>query len=439
MVLAAWWMAVLVSATHPEVPPAWDDAGDVATSAAMGTVEVCESLATPVGWIPTYGTVLSIVWEWACLAPGAVAGDYVQRQHGTQRGYIWQGMLGLGLGKLWRDATRVLVAASVIAGGVAMVGALVVTSGVLSVTVWPVAPLFLPLAVAGALMGGALTYTLVREFRKSVQELIYKGTFRMLTGSYPSVPDQRHAQRTHWMRPRHNIVEHNLYLAALAAGVEAEHSPVHWIPLVGPIVRAKHKAEHMEEVLVRAGAQDLGAKPLHAPSLRAVIRLLTGAEGVLGALVQGTLLAGAVLLVGGCVLMVVQAPLGAVKPTWGLPQPEAWARTWLDAALRGGPLALLTGLLGVAALAVVAHAVIFVGLREVPKILTPWVVPLVFGVLPPDGLFPPRIPRETPNQPAPPAALDAWPATPAAESMPAEPAPAEPAPVQEAPADPAHQ
>jgi hypothetical protein len=354
-------------AEAPPLASRWADANDVTGAAATGAVEVCDLVTTPVGWIPNVGTALSFVAEWGCLVPGAVAGDYVQRQHGTQRGQLWQAVVALAVGKVWRDVTRLAVGATVVVTGVGVLAVAAAATGALSLTVWPLAPLFLPLALAGVLVWGAVTYTVVREFRKGVQEALFGLTYRLLTGQYASETDQWKAQDGALLRPAHNIAERNLHLLALASGMEAEHSLWHWVPVVGPVLRGIHKADRMENVLRRVAAEDIREQPLSWPVLNTAVRVFTVTEGVLGALTQVALTTGALMVVGAGLLALAQLPLGLVRPPrLGPPEPERWAVTWRDAVVRSGPLALVTGLLGVAALTVVASGVVFVLLREVP-------------------------------------------------------------------------
>lgn len=372
-------------------PTPWDDAAEVTGNLATGTVEICEVLTMPLGWVPEIGTALGIVAEWGCLVPGAIAGDYLQRQHGTQRGHIWQGTLALAVGKVWRDATRVGVAASIIVTGFGVLVVVAGASGVLGVTVWPVAPLFLPLALAAVVSGGAISYALVREVRKSVQEALFRGTYQLLTRPYPSREAQVQSQQTALLRPRHNIIERNFYLAAMAAGAEAEHRPLHMVPLIGPIARGVNKAHQLQTVLKRVAREDIGENPLSWTALERTTTVLTVSEGVLGSLTQAALVTGSLLAAAGGVMVLAQLPLGFVRPTAEVPSTDRWAQTWVHAFQRAGPVAILTGLLGVGALAVVSSGVVFLVLREVPKALLPWVVPLVFGPIPQGSWFPERV------------------------------------------------
>jgi len=393
-------LTAAVLAAEPSQPKAWDDADDVAAKLATGSVEICEVLATPLGFVPSVGTVLEMGAEWACLIPGSLSADYVHRQHGRSNGQIWQGVLGLAVGKAWRDLTRIAVAGTLGVGAISVLGVMVVASGLLSLTVWPVAPLFIPLMVAAAVAGAAVTYTMLREIRKSVQELLFKTIYGRITGGFEDDASQARSQRTALIRPRLNIVERAWLLAAVASGAEAESTPLHWIPVVGPVIKARHKAEAMQTFLRRVSSEDLKETHTSWGLVDGTVNVLLGLEGVLGSFTHVTLMGAVGLLAVGAVLAVIQIPLGLTQmreirfsqPHTVLPDRDAY----LQAVVRSGPLALLTGGLGVAALALTASAVVFIAGREIPKALVPIAVPLAYGILPPGEWFPSR---NDPNAP----------------------------------------
>jgi hypothetical protein len=408
LVVLVWGLLVPAHATPAPVGPGttlwaqqWKDADDAGSAAAEGSVDLCETIAAPLGLIPNIGTALDIAAEIGCLIPGAVAADYIQREHGQRKGWLWQGFVALGTAKLWRLATRWISAAVILGGVLGVVGTGALGSGVLALTVWPVAPLFLPVIIAGAVTAGALGYVLVREARKHVQERIFQGAYGLLSSSYASANEQRTAQESSLLRPRLNMVERLWFLAAFSQGLDGQPSKLHWIPVAGPVLKAAAKIHVTRGLLRRVSAEELGETRVDWRRVDAAVAILMGTEAVLASLAHVALATSVVLVGMGVVAAALQFPFGMVWPLTGGDRLEAWK----SGALRGLPLAVPTGAVGFVALASAATSVGLIALREIPKALQPILIPLAYGVLPDGDWFPSKNRKaanpKTSEQPAP--------------------------------------
>jgi hypothetical protein len=345
----------------------WEDDLDSSYGAAEGSIELCDALTFPLRFVPYVGEVASIVFEWACLVPGAFSVDFVGLYHGTQDGQVWQALVALFAAKLWRDLTRwpvvigigvvglvVVVAASAVAFGTPLVGGPVL-----------IAPTYLPVLITGVLVGSGITYVVARKIRKKGQALIFEWIYAGLTPEFETVERRQEAQDDAWLRTPLNGVERLWALGAVASGDDADSSIIHLIPVVGRLEKADARATSMKANMRRLGDDVLDEKKEDYSTVDTTIDVLAKTEGTLGAIADVGLIIGAALFFGGSVFAAIDYQNRSDVTTF--------------AALTVG-----TGVLGTV---VGSTALLFIALRELPKALRTVAVPLAWGVMPPNGWF----------------------------------------------------
>ncbi len=84
-------------ASPPAAPPgpAWADPEREIEAAAEGSLDTCELLALPLGFLPGVGEVIDFAAGWLCIIPAAMAVDYVAVHHGGRDSFLWQSGVAL--------------------------------------------------------------------------------------------------------------------------------------------------------------------------------------------------------------------------------------------------------------------------------------------------------------------------------------------------------
>ena len=116
-------------------------------------------------------------------------------------------------------------------------------------------------------------------------------------------------------------------LASVAAGTDPEFSAAHFIPVVGPILKARDKADAMQALLRRVSTEELEEKNSNWGAVDGSVDVVVGVEGLLGSMTHVALLAAVATLVVGGVLAVVQIPNGLQQPQQRLPDRDQWLAT----------------------------------------------------------------------------------------------------------------
>jgi|GEM_PF-1092468 len=384
-------------------PVRWSDAPDVALDVGEGSMELCEAITFPLGLIPSVGTVLGIVAEWSCIIPGALSVDHVERFHGERDGLIWQSAVALTAMKLWRDLTRWPVVIAIGAAGLAVAALAVAAAVTLSIAVFPFSFLYLPVVFTGVLTGMGVTYILARKVRKTVAGWIFHGFHALLTPKYKNDAQRLEAQKTALVRAPMNVAERAWFLGSVAAGVDGEHTLMHLIPVVGPMVKAWHHDTALKDVLRRVSKEEFQENRESWTRVDATISTLTIIEGTTGALAHAGLIAGGIIFAGGTGLAAFQ---------FGLKQQAL-------------PYAVAAGSAGIAGMVLAGGGLLLLGIRELAKMSEPVLIPLMYGIWPDGPLFPKRANVVAAPKPEQPVVVP-----PPVEPAPAE---AEPAPAPAAP------
>ncbi len=349
-------------------PARWSDAPDVALDVGEGSMELCEAITFPLGLIPSVGTVLGIVAEWSCIIPGALSVDHVERFHGERDGLIWQSAVALTAMKLWRDLTRWPVVIAIGAAGLAVAALAVAAAVTLSIAVFPFSFLYLPVVFTGVLTGMGVTYILARKVRKTVAGWIFHGLHALLTPKYKNEAERLAAQKTALVRAPLNVGERAWLLGSVAAGVDGEHTLMHLIPVVGPMVKAWHHDTALKDVLRRVSKEEFHETRESWTRVDATISTLTIIEGTTGALAHAGLIAGGIIFAGGTGLAAFQ---------FGLKQQAL-------------PYAVAAGSAGIAGMVLAGGGLLLLGIRELAKMSEPVLIPLMYGIWPDGPLFPKR-------------------------------------------------
>ncbi len=347
----------------------WDDANEMGKMLGYGSIGVCEAVTAPLSLIPSVGTIIGFVLEIACLYPGALTVDYVALFHGERDSQLWQAATAVILAKAWRVGTRVAAIAAILAAGAVTLGGGAVLLGGVGVSAFltgaDVLTAATPLVWAPTLIGSVLvlaggTYIGLRKIRKWGQSKIYDWVYLGLTDEFTSKADQQAAQQKAYVYPPLSWWERAWVLMAMADGSEAESSPMHWIPVAGRVIKSGDQATALKKNMRKVGKDMLHEEPEELAAMDATIDTLAAFEGGLGALAEAALLGGAVLC------------------TIGLGMSAAYF--FLDSNLLFYGLATTgVGLLGMTA---GGAGVTFLLLREVPRLLRPFLVPLGYGPVP---------------------------------------------------------
>ncbi len=336
---------------------------------AAGSIEICDTLTAPLGLIPTVGSAMGFVLEWACLVPGALAMDYTQLYHGGKDGDVWEAGVALVLAKLWRDLTRWPVVIGIGALGLtaaAVVIALAVTGALVpQANILGVPPEYAPVALTGILVGSGATFIVMRKLRKWGQAKIFDIVYGLLADDFDSPQQQQAAQDEAWMYPPLNGAERLWALAAMAGGSDPDRSWWYMIPIAGRYGKAYAMSEELKTDM-RQVARDGLHEDRDDESLAGMdtmIDVLAYTEGSLAALADVLLLAGGVAFAGGSV--VAAASYGQTQ------------NVQLYAGL----------LLGIGAVGVLSAGtgVVLLLAREIPRFLRPILVPVAYGAMPPPG------------------------------------------------------
>jgi hypothetical protein len=356
----------------------WEDDLDASHGIAEGSIELCDALTFPLRFVPYVGEVAGIVFEWACLVPGAFSVDFVGLYHGTQDGQVWQALVALFAAKLWRDLTRwpvvigigavgfgVVIAATAVAFGTPLAGGPVIIS-----------PTYLPVLITGVLVASGVTYVVARKIRKKGQGLIFEWIYSGITPEFESTERRQEAQDEAWLRTPLNGVERLWALGAVASGDDADSSIIHLIPIVGRLEKADARATSLKSNMRRLGDDVLDEKKDDYSTVDTTIDVLAKTEGALGAIADVGLIIGAALFFGGSVFAAIDY------------QNRSDVTTFAALTLGTGVLGTMVG----------SAALLFIALREVPKALRTVAVPLAWGVMPPNGWFDVEEPEAEPGE-----------------------------------------
>jgi hypothetical protein len=356
------------------VPTPWPDAEEVALDLAEGSMELCDVITLPLGFVPQVGFFLELAADAGCLLPGAYGVDHVNAMHGERDGLVWQSFVGLAASKAWRDLTRWPV---FVALGIGAVGLAVVATGIavtMSLTVFPFAFLYLPVVYAGILAGAGFSYIVVRKIRKSVAAGIFHVVHRTFTDKFKDPQAQRAKQASMVTRPPFNLPARAWMLGAIAAGVDGDSSVAHLIPVVGPLVKAYHKDVKLKDVLRRVSKDELREGDRSFRGVDVAVTLTCVAEGVLGSLAHLGLFGGLAVFAAG----------------------TGYAAFNFQRNQKALPYALLAAGAGGAGMAAAGAGLLLLGGRELTRLVQPIVIPLAFGVFPDGPWFPRSEPIDLP-------------------------------------------
>jgi hypothetical protein len=361
--------ASLEQAPAPRGQPQWDDASEMGKMLGYGSMGVCEAVTAPLSLIPSIGSIIGFALEIACLYPGALTVDYVALFHGKRDSQLWQAATAVILAKGWRVGTRFAAVAAILAAGAVTLGAGGLLLGGAGVSAFlggaDALTAATPLVWAPTLIGSVLvlaggTYIGLRKIRKWGQNKIYEWVYLGLTDDFQTLAAQQQAQQKAYVYPPLSWWERAWVLMAMADGSEAPSSPLHWIPVAGRVIKAGDQAAALKGNMRRVGKDMIGEEPEDLAAMDSTIDTLAAFEGGLGALAEAALLGGGVLC------------------TIGLAMSAAWF--FLDSNLVVYGLA--TTAVGLAGMTAGLAGVTFLLLREVPRFLRPFLVPLGYGPVP---------------------------------------------------------
>lgn len=375
----------------PTPPPStplterWSDSDPSTVMVMRGGMGICRAASFVFRLEPNVGTLVAMGLEWACLPPTVVAVDYAQRAHGTRSGFLWQGALAVGVAKLWRDFTDLPVVLTFVGLTLGISGATVGAAvlGLVSVVAartnqgpgnqntQRAAALIValaPLGVSFVVTYSALAFLVLALLKDSVSEFLFMALYGLLTPQYRAPEEQYAAQRDHRIRPALNVWERGWMLSTVAVGTGPAFSLWHYVPVVGPFVKAFHKYQAVKSNIRRMAADDFREKAHDLDRVDFTIAALMTLEAAVGSLAQLAVMLNVALLGLAVVTALVQS----------------------RSELATAQLLPLAAVAGVTLSAVSTVALFLLVLRQAPVALIPVLVPLAYGVWPDGGLFPAR-------------------------------------------------
>lgn len=336
-------------------PVPWEDPDRKIAATARGAIDACETVAFPLTLIPGIGSIAGSVIEWACLVPAALAIDYVGVNHTGQESFLWQPLLALLAAKLYR---AVVLTVGITA--IALSAALYVTV-VSAALVVANASYYIPIGLTGVITVIGAMILGMNVIEKVGSDLIFLGTYKTLANTLTTPAEAAAAQERAWVKPPPGPFGRSLALLSAAAGAEPRGEWTHAIPVAGPLFRANAKADAVEQATLQVGRDVLGERPQYPEELHMTAELTTWTEAIFGAVGQALLGVGATIFVAGTILSAVSYEQNADVVEF----------------------ALVAGGIGSAGVFVAGGGVVFILLRQVPRIVRGLFVPAAFGLWPP--------------------------------------------------------
>jgi len=338
--------------------------------AAFGSIETCEAITFPLTFLPGIGSVLSSVFEWACLIPGAMAVDYTAIHHGKNESFIWQATTALIVAKLWREAMKYAGIAGAIGLAGVGVGLMVPTAlqAVPGLAALPAIPgYYLPVALAGVVTFGGFSFIVWKKIRNVGTDWLFTGTYHLLAGDLTTEEKRQDAMKNALIKWPPTGWNRAWALMATSAGTEPERKLHFYIPVIGAWNKAMARADAVKasmrrvsnDVLAEGGKIRAGA----LDEMDGMITTMAVIEGGLAASAQACLIAGGALFIGGTLAAAVQ----------------------YQSDEDFGTYAVVAGVTGGVGIAVASTGVGLLLVREIPKALRPLAVPAVYGLFPPEA------------------------------------------------------
>lgn len=279
--LAALALSLALASAQP-----WPDADREIEAAAEGMLDVCETLATPLGLIPGVGEVVGVAAGWLCIVPAALAVDYVAVHHGGRESFLWQALISITAAKV----VGVVVELPVLAVGVGAVALYGVAAAGLVAASGTTA--FVPLAVGGGILLGYVAFEAWRTAHDRVPGAVFSGIYGLVARPFDDDGQARRAQQAALVKPHVDGIPGFLALVAGASVMDVQTEWLHLAPVVGPFAKARARADLAKGRMRRVGRDVIGDPPKDLSTMDAIEDVLSQSKAWMQA-------GGHVLLIGG--------------------------------------------------------------------------------------------------------------------------------------------